>query len=220
MKASSRHWPNPAPLRRRQAVELAQNSQLLLMSLFHRPPAGSACATDDAPVPGTSPSLPSSSATSSSRCRFAPPKTAREAGIPHKTEQDTRYCKKVWDQWREHRMKTTGVNIAPLHHLSLAELAHWLTNFILEVRKKSGEVYPPNSLYHICCGLMRHVRWSRKPQVDFLKDPEFSDFRASLDAEMKRIQGDGVGSKKKQAEIHCGKRVYCVMLLHRLYWTP
>ena len=30
----------------------------------------------------------------------------------------------------------------------------------------------------------------------FFKDPEFSDFHASLDAEMKRIQGDGVGSKK------------------------
>ena len=37
--------------------------------------------------------------------------------------------------------------------------------------------------------------------MDFFKDPEFFDFRASLDAEMKRLQGNGIGSKKKQAEV-------------------
>ena len=62
-------------------------------------------------------------------------------------------------------------------------------------------MYTPNTLHHICCCLMRHIRLSGNPQVDFFKDPEFSDFRASLDAEMKRLQADGVGSKKKQAEV-------------------
>ena len=41
----------------------------------------------------------------------------------------------------------------------------------------------------------------RKPQLDLFKDPESSDFRALLDAEMKRLQRDGVGAQKKQAEI-------------------
>ena len=80
------------------------------------------------------------------------------------------------------------------------ELAHWLTLFILEARKKTGEVYPPNTLHHIVCGLMRHVRQSGNPQVDFFCDSQFSGFRASLDAEMKRLQAEGVGSKRKQAE--------------------
>ena len=43
---------------------------------------------------------------------------------------------------------------------------------------------------------MRHMRQSGNPQVDFFRDPEFSAFRASLDAEMKRLQGEGVGSTK------------------------
>ena len=37
--------------------------------------------------------------------------------------------------------------------------------------------------------------------VDFFQDPGFSTFRASLDAEMKRLAREGVGSKKKKAEI-------------------
>ena len=45
------------------------------------------------------------------------------------------------------------------------------------------------------------MRQSGNPQVDFFRDPEFSAFRASLDAEMKRLQGEGVGSTKKQAEV-------------------
>ena len=141
----------------------------------------------------TSHSLPFRSS-SSSHCRCASPKTAaevaraRQTGIPSKTQQDTRYCVKIWKEWRIHRIHTTGVNISPRNQLSLSDLAHWLTHFILEVRKKNGEVYLPNSLHHICCGLMREVRQSGKPQLDLFKDPEFSDFRASLDAEMKRLQ--------------------------------
>ena len=46
---------------------------------------------------------------------------------------------------------------------------------------------------HICknCG---------KPEIDFFKDPQFVDFRSSLDAELKRLQASGVGSVRKQAE--------------------
>ena len=36
--------------------------------------------------------------------------------------------------------------------------------------------------------------------IDFFKDTEFSEFRASLDAEMKRLQSLGVGATKRQAE--------------------
>ena len=45
---------------------------------------------------------------------------------------------------------------------------------------------------------MRHLRQNcGKPEIDFFKDPEFADFRASLDTEMKRLQSAGVGSIKK-----------------------
>ena len=38
------------------------------------------------------------------------------------------------------------------------------------------------------------------PGVDFFKNAEFTSFRSSLDAEMKRLQSTGIGSTRKQAE--------------------
>ena len=38
---------------------------------------------------------------------------------------------------------------------------------------------------------------SGKPQLVFFKDPEFADFCSSLDAEMKRLHAQDIGSKKK-----------------------
>ena len=48
---------------------------------------------------------------------------------------------------------------------------------------------------------MRHLRQSGKPEVDFFKNQRLSEFRASLDAEMKRLQGERYGSTKRQAEV-------------------
>ena len=81
--------------------------------------------------------------------------------------------------------------------MSNHKLQHWLTRFILEIRKRDESAYPPNTLYHICVGLMHHLRWNGKPNLDILKDPEFADFKAFLDAEMKRLQSQGIGSKRK-----------------------
>ena len=112
----------------------------------------SVCAcTDSSPShilarPLTNPPANSSS-TSINGSRFAPPKTeaeiiiARKTGIPKRTQQDTKYCTKVWDKWRQHRQQTTGVQIKSLD-LPPTELAHWLTRFVLEARKKTGEVNP------------------------------------------------------------------------------
>ena len=44
---------------------------------------------------------------------------------------------------------------------------------------------------------MRYLRFNGHPTIDFFSDDDFVTFKASLDAEMKRIQGLGVGSKKK-----------------------
>ena len=48
---------------------------------------------------------------------------------------------------------------------------------------------------------MRHLRWNGQPSIDFFTDSDFSEFKATLDAEMKRLQSEGIGSKKKQAEV-------------------
>ena len=43
----------------------------------------------------------------------------------------------------------------------------------------------PNTLYHICCGIQCYLRGNGKPHIDFFSDPDFFDFKCSLDAEMK-----------------------------------
>ena len=139
---------------------------------------------------------------------FAAPKTdeevaeARSKGVPLKTQKDTAWCIYIWEQWREHRQRTTGVAILPTMDLDKSGLNYWLSRFILEVRKQGNppSEYPPNTLYHICCGIQRYLRWNGKPGIDILSDPTFAEFKSSLDAEMKRLQASGVGSKKKQAE--------------------
>ena len=43
------------------------------------------------------------------------------------------------------------------HNITVEELQHWLCSFILEVWKKDGNVFVPNRLHHICCGIMRYI---------------------------------------------------------------
>ena len=70
----------------------------------------------------------------------------------------------------------------------------------MEIRKKNGDEFPPNTLHHIVSGLQRHLHLSGQPELDFFKNPEFAEFRCDLDAEMKRLQRSGLGSKRRQAE--------------------
>ena len=67
------------------------------------------------------------------------------------------------------------------------------------LRKRNGEEYPPNTLLHILFGLSRHFRTTGNPTIDF-KDAQFAELWVTVDAEMRRIQKKGVGSKKRQAE--------------------
>ena len=137
--------------------------------------------------------------------RFAPAVSdldvvkAHEQVIPKRTREDTAYCIRVWDEWTKCRLEH-GAQIQPLMTMDTSTLQHWLTYFILEVRKQNGSEYPPNTLHHLVCGIMRYLRQNGRPEIDFFKDASFADFRASLDAEMKRLQSNGIGSKRKQAE--------------------
>ena len=157
------------------------------------------------PPPPSSPA-PTMSPTPSRSRPFAPPKTekeiedARMRGVSQKTQQDTDYCMRLWSEWRAHHQKVAHVSIPPITEQSQSELQHWLSRFILEVRRKDGSEFPANTLHHVVCGIMRYLRWNGKPGLDFFKDADFDKFRYSLDAEMKRLQSNGVGSKRRQAE--------------------
>ena len=124
---------------------------------------------------------------------------ARVQRIPKKTQQDTKYCVglwEAWEAWSDYRWKTTEASIPAITDLSPTDLQYSMTKFLLEVRKKNGAEYPPNSLHHICSGLMHHLKWNGQPLIDIFSDSVFADFRGTLDAEMKRIQSKRLGSKE------------------------
>ena len=104
--------------------------------------------------------------------KFAPPKTeqeietARKGAIPKKTQSDTKYCIGMWNEWKWNRLAYYGENIPDIAEIPSAELSKLLSRFILEVRKKNGEEFPPDSLLHIASGLQQYLRLNGQLEID------------------------------------------------------
>ena len=146
---------------------------------------------------------PSSAAPSQ---RFAAPisdeeiQTRRRAAVPKSTHNDTQYCIRTWAQWQNNRIETTNSTIPSLSSIKPDELEYWLTRFVLEVRKQDHTEYPPATIHHLCSGIQRHLGANHLPQLDIYSDALFSNFRSTLDAEMKRLQQQRLGSLNKRVE--------------------
>ena len=125
----------------------------------------------------------------------------QKASVPANTRKNSNWAMNVWRDWAEYRSKQNPSD-APSYILTMGvnDVDKWLSRFVLEVRRKDGKVYPPNSLHQLCCGLLRSIR-EYNPAIDFFKSPEFASFRKILDAEMKRIKSDStVQTHPKRAE--------------------
>ena len=64
-------------------------------------------------------------------------------------------CGGVFKDYELHKVCALSADIAAMDVLSLH---YWLSKFVMEVAKKSGERYPPRSVYGIICSLKRHNR--------------------------------------------------------------
>ncbi len=94
-------------------------------------------------------------------------------------------------------MVNEGEKLYPLlkefDELSSKSMSFWLERFVLEVRKESGEFYPPNSLYSLCCGLQRTIKGNG---INIFTDPIFAKFRQLLDSHMKKLKSTGTYERK------------------------
>lgn len=72
--------------------------------------------------------------------------------------------------------------------------------FILEVRNKSGKEYYPNTIYELIISLQLYSR-ANKRVVSFLDDTKFNTMREVLDAKMKSLSKQGIGLKRRPADI-------------------
>ena len=139
------------------------------------------------------------------RCRFADPVTvgdivkAREAGFAGKTRAQTSWCTRVWAEWVGAHMKLPVADEEESKHALLPDfcampvesMKFWLCKFVLELRRADGECYPPDSLYAICSGLNRSLKFSDRADINLLSNLGFSRFRGVLNAEMKRLRSTG-----------------------------
>ena len=105
----------------------------------------------------------------------------------------------LWKEWAKNREALGHPHPDRLPHLlEVSSLNDWMCKFIIEVRRKDGNEYPANTLYQICCGIMRHVK-EYCPSINFFTQPEFHATKKTLDGEMKRIKSSGQ-THIKQAE--------------------
>lgn len=105
--------------------------------------------------------------------------------------------------WSTHRWSVNRIR-CPSHLLIMAnnvykwELNYFrMTQFVMEVRRLDGKEYPSNTLHQICCGILHYV-CEIVPDMDFFKDPEFSELQKTLDSEMKRLRSLGLGANPKR----------------------
>ena len=169
--------------------------------------------THSPPISGVKRATPTTARAveSSKKHRFAELKSddevkqAQEKVVPEKTKQNTSWCINQWRSWAEyHRVqRTSSTHPLPVEFLEMSdeELNYRVPRFVLEVRKKDSTYYPPESLYQLVCGLQRYLHQNGRPEVKLVTgDPRFYDVYQTLDAEMKRLKGRGLGVVKKQAE--------------------
>ena len=128
---------------------------------------------------------------------------AKTNSTPKNTSRNTNWAVNVWKDWSSHRRAAfpNSFQERPVHLVLTTnyQLDYGLSKFVVEARRSDGECYPPNTLYGICCGLLRYVRETR-PAINFWKDGDFAGFRKTLDGEMKRLRSLGFGVKTKIAE--------------------
>lgn len=118
------------------------------------------------------------------------------------TRKNTNWSLSTCLEWRKYRMEITGAFIPDLEKITNeTEMNNLMTRFVLEVRRKDGNTYPPRSLYQLCVGLLRHLRENGNP-LNFLDEKNicFQGFRQALSAKMSELTSQGIGIVKRQAE--------------------
>ena len=68
------------------------------------------------------------------------------------------------------------------------------------MRKANGDLYPPNTLYQLVCGLQRNLHVYGRADIKLFDNPAFHGFCITLDGEMKRLIATGNYTNKNQAE--------------------
>ena len=62
--------------------------------------------------------------------------------------------------FKDYDLHKVGVLSLRMEDMDGLSLNYWLSKFVIEVTKKSGESYPPKTAYGIVCGIRRYLEKS------------------------------------------------------------
>ena len=130
-----------------------------------------------------------------------------DRAVPRSTRKTTTWSIKTWKDWADHRRLTGSAAPPELTSISNDELNHFLSRFVNEVRNKDGGYYHGGTLYSLCSGIQHFVREKRgittvsAEPLDIYKDPCFEFFRRCFDSVLKELHSNGIGARKKQADV-------------------
>ena len=124
---------------------------------------------------------------------------------PKNTQVNTRWAVKSFDDWAVAYNPRHPENPCPDNVLlcdSSSVLAAWLQKYVLSIRKKNGEKYPPKTIYLLLCGLQRYMR-EHKPRAFDIFDRDDQEFKVLLntcDNYFRELRSEGLGSQSKPTE--------------------
>ena len=119
------------------------------------------------------------------------------------TSKNTSWATNAWIEWTEYVLQQ-GIDpedapSALINQMTKEELNRQLPHFAMEARRQDGKSYPPNTLYQLCCGLLRHIQ-TTQPGLNIFTDVELIDVQKTLDAQMKKLKSERIGNTRHQAE--------------------
>lgn len=129
--------------------------------------------------------------------------------VPKKTRNVNEWSVKVWAEWAKYRNTQAVTLFEPGYpipeDIGLLDddlLNYWGQRFVMEIKRKDGAEYPPNTLHQLVCGLQRYLKNDcGKVYVNLMKEGgQFNDFRKSLDTKMKELHAVGIGCKKSSSD--------------------
>ena len=97
-------------------------------------------------------------------------------------------------------MKSIGMRNESIESLPASDLDHLLSKFFMNIRKKNGEEYEPDTISGFQRSIQRYLSDKRSP-VNILKDKDFEKSRKVLAAKRKSLIHDhGKGNKPQAAQ--------------------
>ncbi len=77
----------------------------------------------------------------------------------------------------------------------------WLQVYVAETRNKTGQPYPPKTVYSLLTGILRHMTAQNPRYPNYLesKSVDFVDFHRCLDNLFRKLRESGVGAASRHA---------------------